>query len=192
MAQKIGYARVSTQDQDLSLQINALKQEGCSQIYEERVSGKSGDRPELANCVKALRTGDTLVVWRMDRLGRSLRDLVEIVTDIEAKGIHFMSLNEKIETGTTPGKLMFHVFASMAEFERNLISERTRAGLAAARARGRVGGRKPALSGKDIEHAKLLLKNPKITVTEVAERFGVTRQTIYRQVGVVRELGGSE
>lgn len=192
MPQKIGYARVSTQDQDLSLQIDALKREGCSQIYEEKVSGKSADRPELASCVKALRTGDTLVVWRMDRLGRSLRDLVEIVTSIDAKGINFTSLNEKIETGTASGKLMFHVFASMAEFERNLISERTRAGLAAARARGRVGGRKPALSGKDIEHAKLLLKNPKITVTEVAERFGVTRQTIYRQVGVVRVLGGSE
>lgn len=192
MAQKIGYARVSTQDQDLSLQIDALKRVGCSQIYEEKVSGKRADRPELINCLKAMRTDDTLVVWRMDRLGRSLRDLVEIVTGLEAQGIHFESLTEKIETGTATGKLMFHVFASMAEFERNLISERTLAGLAAARARGRVGGRKPSLSPKDIEHAKLLLENPNITVTEVAERFGVTRQTIYRQVGVVRVLSSTK
>lgn len=191
MPQKIGYARVSTQDQDLSLQLDALKRADCEQIYEEKVSGKNIERPELANCIKALREGDTLVVWRMDRLGRSLRDLVEIVTNLEAKGIHFVSLTEKIETGTATGKLMFHVFASMAEFERNLISERTKAGLAAARARGRVGGRKPSLSEKDIEHAKLLLRNPKVTVTEVAERFGVTRQTIYRQVGVVRVLGST-
>lgn len=191
MPQKIGYARVSTQDQDLSLQLDALKRADCEQIYEEKVSGKNTDRPELANCLKALRTGDTLVVWRMDRLGRSLRDLVEIVTNLEAKGIHFVSITEKIETGTATGKLMFHVFASMAEFERNLISERTLAGLAAARARGRVGGRKPALSAKDIEHARLLLRNPNITVTEVAARFGVTRQTIYRQVGVVRVLSSS-
>ena len=173
------------------MQLDALKRADCEQIYEEKVSGKNVERPELANCIKALREGDTLVVWRMDRLGRSLRDLVEIVTNLEAKGIHFVSLTEKIETGTATGKLMFHVFASMAEFERNLISERTLAGLAAARARGRVGGRKPALSEKDIEHAKLLLRNPKVTVTEVAARFGVTRQTIYRQVGVVRALSSS-
>ena len=188
MPQKIGYARVSMQDQELSLQIDALKRADCEQIYEEKVSGKNTDRPKLANCLKALRTGDTLIVWRMDRLGRSLKDLVEIVTNLEAKGIHFVSITEKIETDTAAGKLMFHVFASMAEFERNLISERTRAGLAAARARGRIGGRKPALSEKDIEHAKLMLRNPKVTVTEVAARFGVTRQTIYRQVGVVRVL----
>ena len=170
------------------MQIDALKRADCEQIYEEKVSGKNTDRPKLANCLKALRTGDTLIVWRMDRLGRSLKDLVEIVTNLEAKGIHFVSITEKIETDTAAGKLMFHVFASMAEFERNLISERTRAGLAAARARGRIGGRKPALSEKDIEHAKLMLRNPKVTVTEVAARFGVTRQTIYRQVGVVRVL----
>lgn len=191
MPQKIGYARVSTQDQDLSLQLDALKRADCEQIYEEKVSGKNIERPELANCIKALREGDTLVVWRMDRLGRSLKDLVEIITNLEAKGIHFVSLTEKIETGTATGKLMFHVFASMAEFERNLISERTLAGLAAARARGRVGGRKPSLTEKDIEHARLLLRNPNITVTEVAARFGVTRQTIYRQVGVVRVLSST-
>lgn len=192
MTKLIGYARVSTLDQDLSLQLDALKRFGCVQIYEEKASDKWADRPELTNCLTALRTGDTLVVWRMDRLGRSLKDLVDIVTSLEAKGIHFMSLTEKIETGTATGKLMLHVFASMAEFERNLISERTRAGLAAARARGRVGGRKPSLTSKDIEHARLLLRNPNVTVTEVAERFGVTRQTIYRQVGVVRVLGSAE
>jgi len=192
MPQKIGYARVSMQDQDLSLQIDALKRAECEQIYEERASGKNTDRPELVSCLKALRAGDTFVVWRMDRMGRSLKDLVEIITNLEAKGINFVSIAEKIETGTATGKLMFHVFASMAEFERNLISERTLAGLAAARARGRVGGRKPSLSPKDIGHAKLLLENPNITVTEVAKRFGVTRQTIYRQVGVVRVLSSTK
>lgn len=186
MAEKIGYARVSTQDQDLSLQRDALSHAGCTGIYEEKISGKTADRPELSQCLKALRTGDTLVVWRMDRLGRSLKDLVEIVTSLETKGVHFKSLSEKIETGTATGRLMFHVFASMAEFERNLISERTLAGLSAARARGRVGGRKPSLSEKDKEHARTLLLNPKVTVEEVAQHFGVSRQTIYRQVGVVR------
>ncbi|WP_215757218.1 recombinase family protein, partial [Gluconobacter sp. P5H9_a] len=142
MNQRIGYARVSTDDQHLDLQRDALMQGGCCVIYEEAVSGKNTVRPELEQCRKALRAGDTLVVWRLDRLGRSLRDLVQIVTELEQRGIGFESLTEKIETGSTAGKLVFHLFAALAEFERGLIRERTHAGLVAARARGRAGGRK--------------------------------------------------
>lgn len=185
MPQRIGYARVSTQDQDMSLQHDSLIKAGCVKIYAEKISGKNADRPELAQCIKALREGDTLVVWRMDRLGRSLKDLIEIITGLEENGIHFESITERIETGTATGKLMFHVFSAMAEFERNLISERTLAGLAAARARGRVGGRKEKLTEKDKEFARTLLANPNMQVSEVARRLGVSRQTIYRQVGVI-------
>ena len=141
MNQHIGYARVSTDDQNLDLQKDALNKVGCQVIYEEAASGKNSERPELDQCLKALRSGDTLVVWRLDRLGRSLRDLVQIVGDLEKRGIAFESLMEKIETGSAAGRLVFHVFAALAEFERNLIRERTRAGLAAARARGRKGGK---------------------------------------------------
>jgi len=140
MNQRIGYARVSTDDQNLDLQRDALRQAGCSTIYEEAASGKNAVRPELEQCRKALRAGDTLVVWRLDRLGRSLPDLVQIVADLEQRGVHFESLTEKIETGSAAGKLQFHVFAALAEFERGLIRERTRAGLDAARARGRAAG----------------------------------------------------
>ena len=142
---RIGYARVSTEDQNLDLQRDALTKAGCGSIYEEKASGKgaAGDRPEWTQCLKALRPGDTLVVWRLDRLGRSLPDLVGIVAELERRNVGLLSLTENIETGSAAGKLIFHVFASLAEFERNLIRERTRAGLDAARARGRFGGRKP-------------------------------------------------
>lgn len=158
---------------------------GCSSIYEETASGKSAARPELGHCLKALRAGDTLVVWRLDRLGRSVPDLVKIVAELEQGGVGFESLQEKIETGTASGKLVFHVFAALAEFERNLIRERTRAGLAAARARGRKGGRKPAIDAKQIREIRALLKDPQIRVSDVAERYGVSRTTIYKHVGKV-------
>lgn len=158
MNQRIGYARVSTDDQHLDLQRDALQQAGCSVIYEEAASGKSAARPELEQCRKALRAGDTLVVWRLDRLGRSLHDLVQIVAELEQRGVHFESLTEKIETGSASGKLQFHVFAALAEFERGLIRERTQAGLAAARARGRAGGRKPKLDDQQVREIKALLR----------------------------------
>ena len=167
MNQRIGYARVSTDDQNLDLQRDALRQAGCSTIYEEAASGKSAARPELEQCRKALRPGDTLVVWRLDRLGRSLPDLVQI------------------ETGSAAGKLQFHVFAALAEFERGLIRERTRAGLDAARARGRSGGRKPKLDAKQIRHIKALLRDPNTCVAELARDYGVSRTTIYKHCGVV-------
>jgi len=185
MNQRIGYARVSTDDQHLDLQRDALQQVGCGVIYEEAASGKTAARPELEQCRKALRAGDTLVVWRLDRLGRSLPDLVQIVTELERAGIGFESLTEKIETGNATGKLVFHMFAALAEFERNLIRERTQAGLAAARARGRKGGRKPKLDDKQIREIKALLREPDIRVADVARRYGVSRTTLYKHVGVV-------
>ncbi|EED6033676.1 recombinase family protein, partial [Salmonella enterica subsp. enterica serovar Derby] len=172
---------------NLHLQRDALVAAGCEIIYEDKASGKSTARPELDNCLKALRPGDTLVVWRLDRLGRSLGDLVKVVTNlIDERGVGFLSLQEQIETNSASGKLIFHVFAALAEFERNLISERTRAGLDAARARGRKGGRKPKLAPKDIREIKVLLKDPSIPVSDVAKRFGVSRTTIYNSVGVIK------
>lgn len=182
MSQRIGYARVSTGEQDLLLQVDALQEHGCETIYEEKGSAASQERPQLANCLKALRPGDTLVVWRLDRLGRSLKDLVETVTALESKGVHFHSLTESIETGSATGKLMFHVFSAMAEFERNLIRERTMAGLAAARARGRVGGRKPALDEKQIREIRALLNDKTIPIADIAQRYKVSRTTLYRAV----------
>jgi len=183
MGSCIGYARVSTDDQNLDLQRDALSLAGCSAIYEETISGKSAHRAELEHCLKALRCGDTLVVWRLDRLGRSLTDLVRIVSQLEAASIGFRSITESIETSSAAGRLIFHVFAALTEFERNLIRERTRAGLASARARGRSGGRKPALNGQQIREIRALLRDPEIRVADVASRYGVSRTTLYRHVG---------
>ncbi|MGE8296004.1 MAG: recombinase family protein [Pseudomonas sp.] len=183
MGKRIGYARVSTDDQNLDLQRDALLLAGCSDIYEETISGKSVHRPELDHCLKALRSADTLVVWRLDRLGRSLADLVHIVRQLEAAGVGFESITERIETTSAAGRLIFHVFAALAEFERNLIRERTKAGLAAARARGRKGGRKPSLDPQQIREIRALLRDPDIQVVDVASRYGVSRTTLYRHVG---------
>jgi len=185
MNQRIGYARVSTDDQHLDLQRGALRQAGCNVIYEEAACGKSAARPELEQCRSALRTGDTLVVWRLDRLGRSRPDLVQILAELEQGGVHFVSLTEKIGTGSASGKLLFHVFAALAEFERGLVRERAQAGLAAARARGRAGGRKPKLGEKQVREIKALPRDPEIQVADVARRYGVSRTTLYKHVGVV-------
>lgn len=174
----IGYARVSTDDQNTQLQIDALKNAGCEQLFEEKVSGKYKDRPELEICLKVLREGDTLVVWRLDRLGRSLEHLVQIVHELEDRRIGFQSLTESIDTTTAGGKLIFHIFAALAEFERNLIRERTIAGLKAARARGRVGGRKAKLSNSDTRKAAAMLLDPLVTKTDVAKHFGISRVTL--------------
>lgn len=177
---KIGYARVSTDEQTTDSQIDALTAHGCETIYSEHRSGKNTDRPELESCLKALRAGDTLTVWRLDRLGRNLADLVRIVNDLEARGVGFASLTESIDTTTPAGKLVFHLFASLAEFERNLIRERTQAGLNAARARGKSGGRPAKLTGKDLAMAKALMADKSNDVAEIAKRFGVSRATLYR------------
>ncbi|KIA78822.1 recombinase [Chromobacterium piscinae] len=183
---RFGYARVSTDDQTTALQADALKLAGCSRVYADKASGKASvARPQLEECLADLREGDTLVVWRLDRLGRSLPDLVRIVTELEQKGVAFESLTERIETSSASGKLIFHVFAALAEFERNLIRERTKAGLAAARVRGRVGGRKPKLDAKQIRQIKALLRDRNTSVTELAKDYGVSRTTIYKHCGVV-------
>lgn len=177
---KIGYARVSTLDQNLDLQLDALKKLGCDHLYEEKASGKNKDRPELTHCLKSLRPGDTLVVWRLDRLGRSLQDLIHIVKTIEANDIAFVSISEAIDTTTATGKLTFHIFGAMAEFERNLIQERTQAGLAAARARGRIGGRKHVLDEKQRAQAKTMMADKTLSVGDIAKTLKVSRSTLYR------------
>lgn len=177
---RIGYARVSTEDQTLDPQLDELRRVGCDPIYSEHASGAKDDRPELAQALKALRPGDTLVVCRLDRLGRSLPHLVATVAELAKRGVGFESMAEKIDTTSAGGTLVFNIFASLAQFERQLISERTKAGLAAGRARGRKGGRPPALTPRQLREAKLLLTDPEATVTGVAARYGVSRATLYK------------
>lgn len=174
----IGYARVSTQDQDPALQLDALTTAGCEQVFHEKATGATRERPELIACLRTLRQNDTLVVWKLDRLARSLKDLVAIIDDLQARGVGFRSLTEAIDTTSTGGRLVFHIFGALAEFEHSLIRERTIAGLTAARARGRRGGRKPALSKADIRKAAAMLTDPSITKTEVAKHFGISRVTL--------------
>jgi DNA invertase Pin-like site-specific DNA recombinase len=174
----IGYARVSTQDQNSDFQVDALEGAGCEQIFQEKITGKLRERPELSQCLRVLRTGDTLIVWKLDRLARSLKDLVEIVQDLNDREIGFKSLTEAIDTTSAGGRLVFHIFGALAEFEHSLIRERTIAGLQAAKARGRRGGRKPSMSGTDIKKAAAMLSDPKITKTEVAAHFRVSRTTL--------------
>ncbi len=175
---KIGYARVSTDEQSDRAQIDALHQAGCERVYQERASGKSRQRPELERMIDALRTGDIVIVQRLDRLGRSLKDLIELLDGFKQQGVQFISLNESIDTTTAVGELAFHMIGSIAQFERRLISERTKAGLAAARARGRKGGRKAKLSLLDIKKAQAMLLDPEMTKAEVARHFGVSRPTL--------------
>ncbi|WP_428418635.1 recombinase family protein [Methylibium sp.] len=174
----IGYARVSTQDQNPQLQLDALSGTGCEQVFHEAATGTQRERPELVACLRTLRKGDSLVVWKLDRLARSLKDLVEIVHDLNQRGVGFKSLTESIDTTSSGGRLVFHIFGALAEFEHSLIRERTIAGLAAARARGRKGGRKPVLSQADVRKAVAMLADPNITKTEVAKHFGVSRVTL--------------
>lgn len=174
----VGYARVSTQDQNLDAQRDALQKIGCDQIFEEKITGKKRERPELDFCLRTLRAGDVLVVWKLDRLARSLKDLVEMISELDERHIGFKSVTESIDTTSAGGKLIFHIFGALAEFEHNLIRERTLAGLAAARARGRKGGRKPILSAHDVKKAAAMLTAPNITKTEVAEHFFVSRVTL--------------
>ena len=176
----VGYARVSTDDQSTAAQLPELKKAGCKKIYQESVSGRTMDRPELERCLNHLEEGDTLVVWRLDRLGRSLRDLLEIVNRLEKQVVGFISIKEKFDTGTAAGRLIFHFFASLAQFERELIRERTMSGLSVARARGRVGGRKPKLSPQQIRSVKTLWASHEHTRHVIAEQFGVHVSTIDR------------
>jgi DNA invertase Pin-like site-specific DNA recombinase len=179
---RFGYARVSTLEQNLSLQIDALKAAGCDDIIKDEASGKNTNRPGLTNLLNnKLRTGDELIVWRLDRLGRSLKELIELINDFENKGIKFNSLTESINTGTSSGKLIFNIFASLAEFERNLIRERTIAGLNSARARGRLGGR-PGIDKTKINAALQLYNKKELTINEICKTIGISKATLYKYI----------
>jgi DNA invertase Pin-like site-specific DNA recombinase len=178
----IGYARVSTEDQNLNLQRDALEAAGCEQIFTDKVSGTKARRPGLEQALSHLRAGDTLVVWRLDRLGRSLRHLIDTVTELQEKGIGFKSLTESIDTTTSGGRLVFNIFASLAEFEREIIRERTQAGLQAARSRGKTGGRPKALTDKQVEMLNKLAADRNRSVKEICETLGISRKTFYRYV----------
>jgi DNA invertase Pin-like site-specific DNA recombinase len=176
----IGYARVSTHDQTLNLQQDALRKAGCDRIFTDTASGIKTERIGLEDALNYVRKGDTLVVWRLDRLGRSLPHLISTMTALEVRGIGFKSLTENIDTTTSGGKLIFHIFGALAEFERNLIRERTTAGLVAARARGKKGGRPNALTDKQISIAKSLYADRKASVQEICRTLKISRATLYR------------
>jgi DNA invertase Pin-like site-specific DNA recombinase len=176
----IGYARVSTLDQTLHLQQDALTAAGCQELYTDTVSGSVTERPGLTQALSHLRAGDTLVVWRLDRLGRSLPHLIETVGQLQERGVGFRSLQEQIDTTTSGGKLVFHVFGALAEFERDLIRERTHAGLAAARARGRLFGRPKALSPQQVKQLKSFARDDRNTVGKICQTFRISRVIYYR------------
>lgn len=178
----IGYARVSTRDQHLDRQLYALDGVGCARVFADRLSGRNVDRPELWACLDYLRAGDVLVVAALDRLGRSLDDLLAIVGGLRKRGIGFRSLHEAIDTTTPGGRLVFHVFAALAEFIRELIVEGTREGLAAAKARGQRLGRPPALTPEQVRHARSLLADPDNSIASIARLLGVSRATIHAHV----------
>jgi DNA invertase Pin-like site-specific DNA recombinase len=179
MSHRLGYARVSTPDQDPALQLDALTKAGCARVWTETASGARAARPALDQVLDRLLPGDTLVVWRLDRLGRSLQHLITTVTDLNARGIGFTSITETIDTTTPTGRLTFHVFAALAEFERSIIIERTNAGLAAARARGRTGGRPPKMTPEKLRHAQRMYEDG-TSIPEISKTLSVSRATIYR------------
>lgn len=179
----IGYARVSTKDQNLDLQIDALKSYGVERIFSEKMTGTKTDRPELQAMLKYLREGDTVVVWKLDRIGRSMKDLITIVTGLQEKGIHFISLKENIDTSSATGKLIFNIFASLAEFERDIISERTRAGLESAKARGHLGGR-PTVASEQRDLALKMHDSKMYSVPEILKATGLGKATLYRYLKV--------
>jgi len=178
----IGYARVSTQDQNSNLQEDALKKAGCEKIIVDKISGTVANRPGLNQVKNMIRSGDTLVIWRLDRLGRSVKDLIEWVNYLDKEKVGLKSLQESIDTTTVTGKLVFHIFASLAEFERNLIRERTQAGLAAARARGRLGGRPKSLDLKEQKVAVDLYNKKEMMVKEICTMMGISKPTLYKYI----------
>ena len=188
----IGYARVSTQDQTLDLQLDALKHAGCEKFYTDTASGAKAERKGLEEALDYAREGDILVVWRLDRLGRSLRHLIETITTLNNRKVGFKSITENIDTTTSGGKLVFHIFGALAEFERDIIRERTTAGLEAARARGRFGGRRSVMTPAKLRLAQAAMGRPDTTVGQLCEELGISRMTLYRFVapdGRLREAG---
>jgi DNA invertase Pin-like site-specific DNA recombinase len=178
----IGYARVSTADQTLDLQEDALGKAGCSKIFTDTASGAKAERIGLDEALNYVRAGDTLVVWRLDRLGRSLKHLIETITGLNNRHIGFKSITENIDTTTSGGKLIFHIFGALAEFERDIIRERTQAGLTAARARGRKGGRPKSLTPKKAQMAEALYKDKNNTIDEICKTLNISRATLYRHI----------
>ena len=190
---KIGYARVSTTDQNLDLQTDALKEVGCKKIFSDRgVSGAKAERPGLDEAIDQLRKGDILVIWKLDRLGRSLSHLLCIIEDLKQKGVDFASVQDGFDTSTASGKMVFSVIGAMAEYERNLIRERTMAGLAAARERGRMGGRPKSLDESQVKVAIALADAGKLTIREICEQIGCSRSTYYRQVAPRLEVTAAD
>ena len=183
----IGYARVSTRDQKPHLQLDALNEAGCERVFKEAVSGAKRERPELQAALDFMHAGDTLVIWKLDRLARSTRQLLDTVEGLSQRNIGLKTLTQDIDTTTAGGRLIFTVFGAIAEFEREVIRERTRAGLDAARSRGRKGGRPRALAEKDLKQARALLADPEITVEDVARRLGVGASTLYRYLPAARQ-----
>lgn len=183
---KIGYARVSTHEQNLDLQKDALTEEGCTKIITDEVSGTKSERKGLSKIKLMLREGDTLVVWKLDRLGRSLKDLITWIGYLEEQGVGFKSITENIDTTTPTGKLVFHIMGAMAEFERDIIRERTLAGLASARMRGRVGGRKPSISMHKKQELVRLYESKTTNVASICELYGITKTTLYRYVREIK------
>lgn len=185
----IGYARVSTQDQNLDLQLTALADFGCVKVFQEKVSGKNTERPELKKLLAQLRAGDSVVVWKLDRLGRSIQDLIYLVELFKSNDVNFVSITDSIDTSTAMGRFTFNIFASLAQFEREIIRERTNAGLSAARARGRKGGRPSGLSKKkikDAEQIKILFDAGR-NIEDIKKTFKVSQATIYRYVKLINE-----
>lgn len=178
----IGYARVSTFDQSHTLQVDALKKAGCQKVFIDTISGKIASRPGLEKLKEHCRQGDTVVVWRLDRLGRSLKDLIDIINAFDAQGIAFKSLHENIDTSTSSGKLVFHIFGALSEFERNLIVERTNAGLSAARARGIKGGRKHKLDAAKQKTAQSMYDSKKHSIKEICQTLDITKPTLYKYI----------
>ena len=178
----IGYARVSTDDQKAELQIDALKAAGCLKVFADKASGSLANRPQLDRMLDQLRPDDVVVVWRLDRLGRSLKNLITLVENLADRGVGFKSLSESIDTTSANGKLFFSVMGALAEFERDLVRERTMAGLAAARARGRVGGRPPVMTPEKVKVARQMYESREYTVEAIAKTLGVSRKTVYRHL----------
>jgi DNA invertase Pin-like site-specific DNA recombinase len=183
MGHLLGYARVSTTDQNPDLQLDALHAAGCYRIFADTASGALDDRQELAKVLDQLRPADTLVVWKLDRLGRSLRHLIDTVAELERRDVGFRSLQENIDTTTPGGKLIFHIFGALAEFERDIIRQRTLAGLAAARARGRTGGRPLSMTPTKLAIARQMYDSHQHSLAEIARTLGVSRASIYRHLG---------
>ena len=175
---KVGYARISTVDQNPALQLDALSAEGCVKVFEDRASGARADRAGLRSALEYVRDGDVLIVWKLDRLGRSLPHLIETVTSLATRGVGFRSITEAIDTTTPGGRLVFHLFGALGQFERDLIQERTRAGLAAAAVRGRKGGRKPVVTGEKLRRARSIIAKG-LTVREAATRLKVGKTALY-------------